>query len=128
MNKHLLLFLGLGLPGQAWSMETEMLRCVRGGRILGAPVYSLVEVDSAPLSYYLKMKPQNPTVRPSYPKIPRPVHYGNTWIATKDMGRSGYAHLYSRGGLSVLDVNLFQPRDRQMNTPRPLTDYRCIVP
>lgn len=130
MKRYLMVILGLCLPAQAWSLETEMLRCVRSGRILGAPVYSLVNLDSpaVPRSYYLKMTPQNPTVRPSYVKIPRPVFYGNTWIATKDSGRSGYAHIYSRGALTVIDVNLFQPRERHMNTPGALTSYRCSVP
>ena len=107
--------------------ERELLRCVRNPHFLGAPVYTLSvdEHPRTPSRYYLKMIPLNPMVRPVYLEISIPVHYDNTWLATKDMGRSGFALLYARGSVTLLDVNLFIPQYRAMNTQGPIRDYRC---
>ncbi|MGZ3652336.1 MAG: hypothetical protein ACXVB9_17805 [Bdellovibrionota bacterium] len=130
MNKFLCIVSVLLFPLLAKASEQELLRCTRGGTFIGSPMYTLstVENPGVPIRYFLKMVPMNPNVRPTYLEIPRPIHYGDTWIATKDVGRSGYAHLYSRGSVTLLDVNLFLARERGMNTNGPLGNYSCATP
>lgn len=108
--------------------EKELLRCTRDSHALGAPVYAITEQGSPgnPSRFFLKLIPLNPTVRPVSLEIAPPIHYADTWIATKDVGRSGYAHLYAHGNTTLVDVNLFQVRYRGLNTRGPVQDYRCM--
>lgn len=116
------------LSPQAFSAEARsILSCRYTGTLLGAPQYALMveDADNGPARYYLALVPQNPTADIQMLSVPSPLRYGNTWIVTRDMGRSGYAHLYSNAGLTVIDINLFQPGDRGFNTSGPRTDYEC---
>lgn len=112
----------------AYSAEARtILTCQYTGPLLGAPQYSLMVEDSdgGPNRYYLALVPQNPMADIHMMDVPAPVRYGNAWIVTRDMGRSGYAHLYSNGKTTVIDINLFQAGDRGLNTSGPQTDYEC---
>lgn len=60
--------------------------------------------------------------------------YGGTTLMFKDSGKSGYLLLYyhraAAGDLvpkdtSLLDINLFQPSVRKLNTEGPRTDFIC---
>lgn len=54
--------------------------------------------------------------------------YGNTYIVTENLGRSGYAHLYADvgRGVALIDINMFL--DRSLNTSGPELSYKCEVP
>ncbi len=51
------------------------------------------------------------------------VRYGDALVVTVNRGRSGYAHLYSRGGTTLIDMNLFRAGD--FNTDGPNVRYQC---
>jgi hypothetical protein len=51
--------------------------------------------------------------------------YGNTYIATENFGRSGYAHFYASldSSKSMIDINRFG--DTSLNTFGPITNLIC---
>lgn len=98
------------------------------GDLLGAPGYSVEVVDAdggSPARYRLVKRPNNPAFGPYTVDVPyeRALRYGDAFILTLDRGRSGYAHLYTRGEVTVIDVNLFEQTDINSNGPK--TNYTC---
>ena len=59
--------------------------------------------------------------------------YGGTHLYVLNKGRSGYLVIYSHKAVSVenekattlIDINLFQPGNRGLNTDGPRTDFEC---
>ena len=117
----------LSIPANA-ATEQDLLKCRHVGILLATPSY-VFTVDRAEGAgrekFYLKKVFLNPTAAPLAVEMPRPLIYGNTWITTKNQGRSGNSHIYSNGNVAVIDINLFQARETGINTNGAVTDYVC---
>jgi hypothetical protein len=60
--------------------------------------------------------------------------YGGTTLMLRDSGRSGYLLLYShraaeedlvKSDTTLIDINVFQPSLRKLNTEGPRSDFNC---
>lgn len=104
--------------GAAHAQDT--LSCTPEDGHLGAPSYRLtVETNRATFA----LVPPNPAVRPVTIAEGQVLRYGETTIFTANFGRSGYAHLFHRGSVVVIDVNRFG--QAQTGTGQALTRYQC---
>jgi len=62
--------------------------------------------------------------------------YGGTHMYVLNRGRSGYLVIYSHKSVNLendksttlVDINLFQPGNRGLNTDGPRTDFECEAP
>lgn len=110
-------------------VQVELLRCTQKDHRPGAPAYVVsvipTHLPSIPSTFLLTKVPVNPNATQVSAEIPMPLEYGDVLVVTKNSGRSGYAHLYSNGDTTVIDINLFQMRETGINTDGPLTDYYC---
>ena len=122
----ILLVAFLGVSGAAEAQA--VLTCTATGGLVGAPSYR-IEVEGAEASLYKVFV--NPTQRPiRVASTARIIRYGSVTIFVADLGKSGYALVYSNEAAgratAVIDINL--PTRRELSTQGPITTYACARP
>lgn len=129
MSKIIVLIALLTIPSLSRASEStqDILECTSS--LLGAPSFKILSVESAEglRSYRIVKKVNNPLYGPYILDVSTSAvtYYGGAFILTVNHGRSGYAHVFSHGDVSVIDIDLFLNDD--LNTNGPLTNFKCSM-
>jgi hypothetical protein len=136
-----LTFLSLASFAVAAPKTNVFVSCQTTAHIPGSPTYSFVQVvdtDASPPTSSYRIVKTNPSVGPAYKPVSveiKGTHVivgGNAWTAMANAGKSGYAlfHYNSKSKDLIIDIDLFQPAVRDLNTGTPLTQekWSCTAP